>query len=176
MGRCKCGCGREVATSATGRPEEYSSAGCRKRAQRQRERAVQLELIPDVTKLPEETWEGEQDGTLVSTEPDTLDLLTYNRESLRYQGPHDQARRARLRTFAEQGGYRDFWFTMHGHYSGYYQTKVLPGEEAWTRFIEGAVQYDIYCCYVAAVAPGRLERLLTDAATRGEIKGIITKG
>lgn len=173
MARCKCGCGREVATPATGRPGEYSSASCRKRAQRQRERAMQLELLPDdvtkpdedtstvmpdVTKLPEETSEVEQDGT--------LDLLTYSRESLRYQGPHDQARRAWLRTFAEQGGYRDFWFTMHGQYSGYYQTKVL----SWTRFLEGAVQYEIYCCYVAAVAPGQLERRLTDAAKRGEIK------
>ncbi len=54
--KCKCGCGREVATPATGRPGEYSSASCRKRAQRQRERAVQLELALEsgVTKVNEE--------------------------------------------------------------------------------------------------------------------------
>ncbi len=50
---CKCGCGREVVTPTTGRPGEYHSASCRKRAQRQRERAVQMELLPGVTKLSE---------------------------------------------------------------------------------------------------------------------------
>jgi hypothetical protein len=67
-------------------------------------------------------------------------------------------------------GYRDFWFTLHGQYSGYYQAGVPKTEEGWTNFLEKAVQYDVYCCFVAAYAPGQLERLLNDAAARGEIK------
>lgn len=47
---CHCGCGREVPVQKTGRPGEYYSASCRKRAQRSRKQAMQLELLPDVTK------------------------------------------------------------------------------------------------------------------------------
>jgi len=128
-------------------------------------------VTPDVTKLSEETSEGEQDGMLVSTEPEALDLLTYNRESLRYQGPHDQARRAWLREWAQAHNWPRSWFTMHGKYSGYYKTCVLPGGEGWTGFLEKAVQYDIYCMFVAAFTPGiPLEHYLQDALARGEIK------
>ena len=129
------------------------------------------EVAPDVTKLPEEAKPVEQDGTLVSTEPETLDLLTYNRESLRYQGPHDQARRAWLREWAQAHNWPRSWFTMHGKYSGYYKTCVLPGGEGWTGFLEKAVQYDIYCMFVAAFTPGiPLEHYLQDASQRGEIR------
>lgn len=97
-------------------------------------------------------------------------LAIYSRESLRFKGPHDQARRAYLRDFARERGHQAFWFTIHGSRSGYYQAGVPAGEEGWTHFLEVAVQFDIYCAFIAAYAPGQLEQFLTDAAARGEIK------
>src|SRR6266567_63143 len=100
---------------------------------------------------------------------DAASLTTYSRETLCFQGPHDQARRAWLRTFAQGRGYQAFWFTLHGSRSGYYQAGVPAGEEGWTHFLERAVQFDIYCAFIAAYAPGLLEQFLADAAARGEI-------
>ena len=97
-------------------------------------------------------------------------LAIYSRETLRFQGPHDLARRDYLRTFGRERGYQAFWFTLHGSRSGYYQAGVPAGEEGWTHFLERAVQFDMYCAFIAAYAPGQLEHFLEDAAARGEIK------
>lgn len=123
---------------------------------------VEAEPVPAPKALPE-----------IHAEDQALDpahLAIYSRETLRFQGPHDQARRAYLRTFGRERGYQAFWFTLHGSRSGYYQAGVPAGEEGWTHFLERAVQFDIYCAFIAAYAPGQLEHFLEDAAARGEIK------
>ncbi len=44
-------------------------------------------------------------------------------------------------------------------------------EDGWAGFLEKAVQYDIYCMFVAAFTPHvPLEHYLKDAQKRGEIK------
>jgi hypothetical protein len=124
---------------------------------------LQIQLPPEVT-TPE--------STIWSQALDPASLTYYSRDTLVYQGPHDQARRSWLAQWAQQRGYKNFWFIMHHKYSGYYQTGVPEGEEGWTHFLERAVQYDIYCCYIAAYAPGQLEHVLKDAEKRGEIKNL----
>jgi hypothetical protein len=122
---------------------------------------MEAEPVPASKALPE-----------IHAEDQALDpahLATYSRDSLRYLGPHDQARRAYLRTFGHVRGYQAFWFTLHGSRSGSYQAGIPAGEEGWTHFLERAVQFDIYCAFIAAYAPGQLEYFLTDAARRGEI-------
>jgi hypothetical protein len=127
--------------------------------------------------LAEQGTQDEQEAEPTQPEPqleqETLNpanLTTYARDTLTSQGPHDQARRAWLRSFAQERGYKDFWFTIYGQRSGNYQAGVPAGEEGWTHFLEKAVQYDVYCCFIAAYTPGQLEHLLKDAAARGEIK------
>jgi hypothetical protein len=117
--------------------------------------------------------EPEQRAPAIHNEPpdQALDLITYSRDNLKYQGPHDQARRAQLRQWAEQHGYKPFWFTRHAKYGGYSSRAGVPGgKEGWTHFLEKAVQYDVYCCYIAAYAPEPLKYYLEDAAKRGEIQ------
>ncbi len=143
MARCKCSCGREVATPATGRPGEYYSASCRKRAQRQRERAVQLELAleSDGTFVDEEALpsgeppvEVEPDGTkLPEPAGDPQCWTVYSREDLH---DYDTKRRVWLREWAQARDYPPSWFTLYGKYSGYYKTGILPGKEGWARFLE----------------------------------------
>jgi hypothetical protein len=106
----------------------------------------------------------------VDDEPISLDLATYSRDNLKHQGPHDQARRSWLREWAEKRGYEGFHFTLHGKYSGYYQTGIAKGKEDWTNFLEKAVQYDVYCCYIAALKQHPLQDYLEDAERRGEIR------
>lgn len=102
-----------------------------------------------------------------------LDLTTYSHDTMIYQGPHDQARRAWLlewgtrRTQARPG---QFWFTMWGKYSGYYQVGTGKTPEGWKDFLEKVPQFDVYCCFVAAKGEHPLEYYLEDAARRGEIK------
>ena len=165
---CKCGCGKEVSVPATGRPGEYHSPACRKRAQRARERAMQLELISDVTK-PEEV--AEQEETSV-TKPNTPESWTIFSKSDR---KHDAQRRGWLRAWGQEHDVqRGYWFTMWGRYSGYYQTQLLPGK--WAHFVEDAGSYEIYCLFVAVFTPGvPLAYYVEDAAMRGEIKGLVTK-
>lgn len=104
-----------------------------------------------------------------SQEDQTLDLTTYSRDNLKHQGPHDQARRSWLSQWAEQRGHTAFWFMMYHKYDGYTKHGIQAG--GWTGFLERAVQYDIYCCFVAAFTPDvPLEHYLEDAAKRGEIK------
>lgn len=149
------------ATNQPAPPAEQSDTGadlCEAIPQDQ----VEAEPVPASKALPE-----------IHAEDQALDpasLASYSRETLRHLGPHDQARRAYLRTFGSGRGYQAFWFTLHGSRSGYYQAGVPAGEEGWTHFLERAVQYDIYCAFIAAYAPGQLEHFLTDAAERGEIK------
>jgi hypothetical protein len=100
-----------------------------------------------------------------------LDLITYSRASMKYQGPYDQARRASLKRWAEQHGYKSFWYRC-GKYSRHHQGGVPAGIEGWTSFLEKAVQYDIYCCYIAAYAPQPLDYYLEDAIRRGEITNL----
>jgi len=106
-----------------------------------------------------------------ASELDPATLTSYSRETLRHLGAHDQARRAWLRDWAQSRGYRASWFTVHGRYSGYYQTGIPAGEEGWTRFLERGGSYDVYCLFVAALTPDiPLQRYLEDASARGEIK------
>jgi hypothetical protein len=192
MALCKCGCGREVVSPTTGRPGEYHSASCRKRAQRQRERVVQLELLPDatkpdedisavapdedtsivesdVTKLPEVVEQREIDVT----KPDAPENWTVYSNSDRR---HDAQRRDWLQAWGQEHDVqRGYWFTMWGRYSGYYQTHLLPGR--WAHFVEDAGYYEIYCLFVGVFTPGvPLAQYMEDAAARGEIKGLVTKG
>jgi hypothetical protein len=146
-------CGAPLGQSARGRTPEDCSDRCRKAGQRAREAATPLRLEfeagSDIAKLDAQALDPES-------------LTYYSRKTLCYQGAHDQALRAWLRTFAQRQGYPSFWFTVHGSRSGYYQAGVSRGEEGWTRFIERAVQYDIYCAFIAAYAPGQLQRYLED--------------
>jgi hypothetical protein len=123
---------------------------------------VEAEPKPTPKAVPESHTENQ------ALEP--ASLTTYSRETLRFQGPHDQARRAYLRAFAQERGYQAFWFTIHGSRSGYYQAGIPAGEEGWTHFLERAMQFDIFCAFIATYAPGKLEQFLTDAAARGEIR------
>lgn len=130
------------------------------------------EAIPQDQVEPEPAL-APQAGTESHAQDQALDLASlaiYSRETLRFKGPHDQARRGYLRTFARERGHQALWFTIHGSRSGYYQAGVPAGEEGWAHFLERAVQFDIYCAFIAAYAPGHLEQFLTDAAARGEIK------
>lgn len=165
---CKA-CGAPLAQKARGRTSEYCSDRCRKRGQRAREATTQLrlefEVSSDVTKLDEPAHETSSDVTKLEME----ELTFYSRAMMRYQGPHDQARRAWLQAYGAAQNYPSFWFTLHHRYSGYHQAGVPKGEDGWTHFIERAVQYDIYCAFIAAYAPGQLKRYLEDARDRGEI-------
>jgi hypothetical protein len=168
--KCKCGCGRDVATPATGRPGEYASANCRKRAQRQRERALQPELISEiVTKPDEDTSTGAQDVT----KPETPENWTVFSNSDRH---YDAQRRAWLQVWGQEHDVQlGYWFTLWGRYSGYYQMHLLPGK--WAHFCEDAGYYEIYCLFVGVFTPGvPLSHYMEDAAERGEIKGLVMKG
>jgi hypothetical protein len=101
--------------------------------------------------------------------PQELDLTLFSRETLKFHGPHDDARREWLRSWAEEHGYKKYNFTLHGRYSGYYQSGVAEGVEGWDNFLAKAVQYDIYCCYISACAPQPLSFYLEDAVQRGEL-------
>jgi hypothetical protein len=112
-----------------------------------------------------------QDRQQDSQAPDDLDSLgVYTRETLKHQGPHDQARRAWLKRWAQGRGYATFWFTVHDKYSGYHQTSIPAGPENWANFLERAVQFDVYCCFVAALGRNDLKYYLEDAEKRGQIR------
>jgi hypothetical protein len=101
------------------------------------------------------------------------DLTCYSRASLKYRGEHDQARRAWLALWAQEQGHPERRFTLHGKHSGYYKAAVPQGEDGWKHFLERAVQFDIYCAFVSVFTPQiTLEHYLTDAAARGEIRGV----
>src|SRR6266487_6367211 len=120
----------------------------------------------DVTKLPEE---AKPDGTYRSEPENTHESWTvYSRVDLHTS---DAGRRAWLRAWAEMRDYPRSWFTMHGKYSGYYKTGILPGKEGWARFLEHGGYYEVYCLFVAVFTPQiPLEHYLQDAAQRGEIE------
>jgi DNA-directed RNA polymerase subunit RPC12/RpoP len=99
-----------------------------------------------------------------------LDLERYTRESLKYQGPHDQARRYWLARWAKQREYKALWFTTHYKYDGYTKHGIPEGIEGWTGFLEKAEQYSVYCAFIAAYTPLPLQHYLEDAQQRGEIK------
>jgi hypothetical protein len=98
-----------------------------------------------------------------------IDLLTYSRDNLKSHGPHDHARREKLRLFAQQRGYKEFHYTNHGKYDGYTQHFIEDGESNWQHFLGVAVSFDIYCCFIQAYAPHPLSFYLQDAELRGEI-------
>ena len=164
---CKA-CGAPLARSARGHTSEYCNDRCRKRGPRVREAATQLSLEFEVSSDVTAPVPEIQNDT---SERDPATLTSYSRETLRHLGAHDQARRAWLREWARSRDYRASWFTVHGRYSGYYQTGIPAGEEGWTRFLERGGSYDVYCLFVAAFTPDiPLQCYLEDASARGEIK------
>ncbi len=122
---------------------------------------IQLDGDPQTPAQIRQAWEDQLSQA---------DLTHYSKGTLLYQGPHDQVRRAWLHLYGEQKGYPEFWFTIYGTKSGPYKAGIAKGEEGWTHFLNKAVQFDVYCCFVAAYAPGQIEELLKDAEQRGEIK------
>jgi hypothetical protein len=114
-------------------------------------------------------WPEEQSQAQQENQSPELDLFIYSRETMKFHGPHDDARRAKLREWAKQYGYKRFGYTSHERYDGYYQHIVPESEECWQNFLNRGVQFDIYCCYIEAVAPHPLSFYLEDAVTRGEL-------
>jgi hypothetical protein len=117
--------------------------------------------------IPGESHADVRPGSLDT--PQELDLTLFSRETLTFHGPHDEARRSWLRSWAEEQGYKKYNFTLHGRYSGYYKTAVGEGPERWDGFLSNAVQFDVYCCYISACASQPLSFYLEDAVKRSEI-------
>lgn len=147
----------------------------RKRAQRQREHALQPELLFEEVPKSEEKRSGvesEQAAQEVSKHSDRP--ATWTRYGNQDPENHDAKRRAWLREWAQHRKYARSWFTIWSKYSGYYQASIPTGAESWARFLDDGTYYDVYCLFVNALTPSiPLSHYLEDASKRGEIKGLV---
>ncbi len=137
-------------------------------------RTAQAESSPRLAETEGLSATSTEPSQAINERLDPASLTYYSRATLKRQGPHDQGRRDFLRAYSKERNYQAFSYIVHRRtywgecaYDGH---RTPEGEEEWTRFLSQATQYDIYCVFIAAYAPGQLAHYLEDAARRGEIK------